>query len=104
MLLKADAPIRDPSTNPLAASISTLAQAATVLLMGCLGDRFGRRWVLMASLALSIVGDGIALAAPNACASGLGGTMVVVALVVAVLGAISLLLLVIGQQQGRAQR
>ena len=40
------------STLALAASISTLAQAATVLLIGFLGDRFGRRQVLMASLAL----------------------------------------------------
>ena len=54
------------ATLALAASISTLAQAATVLLMGFLGDRLGRRKVLMASLVLSIAGDGIALAAPSA--------------------------------------
>ena len=54
------------ATLALAASISTLAQAATVLLMGFLGDRLGRRQVLMASLVLSIAGDGIALAAPSA--------------------------------------
>ena len=54
------------ATLALAASISTLAQAATVLLMGFLGDRLERKRVLMAALLLSIAGDGIALAAPNA--------------------------------------
>ncbi len=54
------------ATLALAASISTLAQAATVLLMGFLGDRLGRREVLMAALVLAIAGDGIALAAPVA--------------------------------------
>jgi len=39
----------------------------------------------------------------DAYASGLAGTMLVVALLVALLGAISLLLLVIGRQQGGAQ-
>jgi hypothetical protein len=39
----------------------------------------------------------------NSYASGLAGTMLVVALLVALLGAISLLLLVIGRQQGPAQ-
>lgn len=50
----------------LAASISALAQAATVLLMGFLGDRLERRQVLMAALLLAIAGDGIAMAAPHA--------------------------------------
>ena len=54
------------ATLALAASVSTLAQAATVLLMGFLGDRLRRRRVLMAALLLSIAGDGIAMAAPNA--------------------------------------
>ena len=49
----------------LAASISALAQAATVLLMGFLGDRLERRQVLMAALLLAIAGDGIAMAAPH---------------------------------------
>jgi len=39
----------------------------------------------------------------NSYASGLAGTMLMVALVVALLGAISLLLLVIGRQQGPAR-
>ena len=41
----------------LAASISTLAQAASVLAMGFLGDRFGRRRVLAASLLLALLGN-----------------------------------------------
>jgi len=53
-------------TLALAASISTLAQAATVLLMGFLGDRLERRQVLTAALLLAIAGDGLALAAPHA--------------------------------------
>jgi MFS family permease len=54
------------ATLALAASISTLAQAATVLLMGFLGDRLGRRRMLMVALLLAIAGDGIALTAPSA--------------------------------------
>ncbi len=54
------------ATLSLAASISTLAQAATVLLMGFLGDRLERRQVLMAALLMLIAGDGIAMAAPDA--------------------------------------
>jgi MFS family permease len=54
------------ATLSLAATISTLAQAATVLVMGFLGDRLGRRRVLMAALLLSIAGNGLAMAAPHA--------------------------------------
>ena len=54
------------ATLALAASISTLAQAATVLLMGFLGDHLRRRRVLVAALLVSIAGDGIAMATPNA--------------------------------------
>jgi len=54
------------ATLALAASISTLAQAATGLLMGFLGDRLERRQVLMAALLMLIAGDGIAMAAPDA--------------------------------------
>ena len=54
-LVKAGAALHmQGATLALAASISTLAQAATVLLMGFLGDRLGRRKVLMGSLLLSI--------------------------------------------------
>ena len=54
------------ATLSLAATISTLAEAATVLLLGFLGDRLGRRRVLMAALLLSIAGNGLAMAAPHA--------------------------------------
>ncbi len=50
----------------LAASVSTLALAATVISTGLLADRFGRRGVLMAALALSAAGDLIAALAPTA--------------------------------------
>lgn len=54
------------ATMALAASISTLAQAATVLLMGFLADRLGRRRVLIASLLLAAVGGLLAASAPTA--------------------------------------
>ena len=41
----------------LGASVSTLAQAASVLVMGFFGDRFGRRRVLAASLLLALLGN-----------------------------------------------
>ena len=41
----------------LGASVSTLAQAASVLVMGFFGDRFGRRRVLAASLLLALFGN-----------------------------------------------
>jgi MFS family permease len=44
-------------TLDLAASLSTLVQAATVLLMGFLADRFGRRRVLLVSLLLAVAGN-----------------------------------------------
>jgi MFS family permease len=52
------------ATLPLAASLSTLTQAATVLAMGFLGDRLGRRKVLVGSLLLAIAGNLLAMAAP----------------------------------------
>jgi len=64
------------ATLALAASISTLAQAATVLLMGFLGDRLGRRRMLVVALLLAIAGDGIALAAPHAAMFLLGRALV----------------------------
>ncbi|CAK6697575.1 MFS transporter [Synechococcus sp. CCY9201] len=76
-LVKAGAALHmQGATLALAASISTLAQAATVLLMGFLGDRLGRRKVLMGSLLLSIAGDGIALVAPSAALFLLGRALV----------------------------
>ena len=53
------------ATLPLAASLSTLTQAATVLAMGFLGDRLGRRKVLVGSLLLAIAGNLLAMAAPE---------------------------------------
>ena len=48
----------------LAASISTLVLAATVISMGLLGDRIGWRRLLIASLLVAVVGDVLAAAAP----------------------------------------
>jgi len=49
----------------LAASISTLALAASVISTGLWADRLGRRRVLMAALLLTIVGDLIVAIAPT---------------------------------------
>ena len=48
----------------LAASISTLALAATVLSTGALADRLGRRRLLMIALVASMVGDLLVAASP----------------------------------------
>ena len=64
------------STLALAASISTLAQAATVLLMGFLGDRFGRRRMLVVSLLISLAGSVVAMLAPTAPLFLLGRVLV----------------------------
>ena len=48
--------MNEKATAALAASISTLGQAATVLLMGFLGDRLGRRRVLIAALLVVAIG------------------------------------------------
>jgi MFS family permease len=49
----------------LAASISTLMLAATVMSTGLMADRVGRRQALMGALVLSIAGDVIAALAPT---------------------------------------
>lgn len=49
----------------LAASISTLALAASVVSTGLLADRIGRRKVLLAALILSAIGDIIVVLAPQ---------------------------------------
>ena len=54
------------ATLALAASVSTLAQAATVLVMGFLGDRYGRRRILAASLLLALAGNLFSMLAPAA--------------------------------------
>lgn len=64
-LLRAARALDMGSTAALAAAISTLALAATVITTGMLADRLGRRKVLAAALALTIVGDLVVLMAPN---------------------------------------
>ncbi len=54
------------SVLALGASVSTLAQAASVLVMGFLGDRFGRRKVLAASLLLALIGNLLSMLASEA--------------------------------------
>lgn len=49
----------------MAASVQTLAIAATVISTGLLSDRFGRRHVLMASLVLGVIGSLTVAAAPT---------------------------------------
>lgn len=48
----------------MAASVQTLAIAATVISTGLLSDRFGRRHVLMASLILGVIGNLTVAASP----------------------------------------
>ncbi|MFN9645542.1 MAG: MFS transporter, partial [Cyanobacteriota bacterium] len=68
------------STLALAASISTLAQAATVLVAGFLGDRLGRRRLLAGSLLLASGGNLVALTAPMAGMYLLGRALTGIAL------------------------
>ena len=49
----------------LAASISTLVLAATVMSTGLLADRLGRRRVLVAALLVAIAGDALVALAPD---------------------------------------
>lgn len=64
-LLRAARALDMGSTAALAAAISTLALAATVITTGMLADRLGRRKVLSAALVVTIVGDLVVLMAPN---------------------------------------
>lgn len=64
-LLRAAKALDMGSTAALAAAISTLALAATVITTGMLADKLGRRKVLSAALIFTIVGDLVVLAAPN---------------------------------------
>lgn len=68
------------STLALAASVSTLAQAATVLVLGFLGDRLGRRRVLASCLLLAIGGNLLALTAPLAAVFLVGRALTGIAL------------------------
>ncbi|MFL0791099.1 MAG: MFS transporter [Prochlorococcus sp.] len=67
-------------TLALGASVSTLAQAASVLVMGFLGDRFGRRRVLAASLLLALIGNLSSMLAPDAGVFLLGRALTGIAL------------------------
>lgn len=64
------------SVQALAASMQTLAVAATVITTGMLADRFGRRLVLMIALILGAVGNLIVMISPVAAVYMIG--MVVV--------------------------
>ena len=55
-----------PSMQAIAASISTLALAATVVPTGVIADKIGRRKMLVIALVLTAVGDVIAAIAPGA--------------------------------------
>lgn len=103
-LLKADQVLAmQGSTLALAASLSTLAQAATVLLMGFLGDRLERRGLLMAALLLTIAGDGIAMAASQAGLYFLGRALAGIAVgAVLVLGFAALGTVTKPEQLGKA--
>lgn len=56
----------DITNRSLAASISTLALAGTAITTGLLADALGRRRVLQVALVVSIVGDLMVFAAPDA--------------------------------------
>jgi len=60
------------STQALAASMQTLAVAATVITTGLLADRLGRRRVLMTALLVGVVGNLIVAAAPTSSIYMLG--------------------------------
>ena len=60
------------STQALAAGIATIALAATVIPLGLVADRRGRRAVLMAALLLAAAGDLVAAASPDAAVYLLG--------------------------------
>ena len=64
----------------LGASVSTLAQAAAVLVMGFFGDRFGRRRVLAASLLLALLGNLLSMLSSEAGLFLLGRALTGIAL------------------------
>jgi len=53
------------SVQALAASMQTLASAATVITTGLLADRFGRRLLLMVALVVGAIGNLIVMVSPN---------------------------------------
>lgn len=68
------------STQALAASMQTLAIAATVITTGLLADRLGRKRVLMSALVVGIAGNLLVMASPNAAAYMLGMAIIGVGL------------------------
>lgn len=64
-LLSASSALNMGGLNALAASVSTLMLAATVITTGMMADRWGRRRVVMASLLLTVVGDLLVAVAPD---------------------------------------
>jgi len=68
------------STQSLAAGISTLALAATVIPGGLMADRLGRRQVLMVSILVAAVGQILTFASPDATIYLLGRVIAGIAL------------------------
>ncbi len=68
------------NVTALAASIQTLAVAATVISTGLMADRLGRRRVLLTALLLSVAGSLITALAPSAAIYLLGQAIIGVAL------------------------
>lgn len=68
------------STQALAASMQTLAIAATVITTGLLADRLGRRRVLLVALALGIAGNALVIMSPTAAVYMLGMAVIGVGL------------------------
>jgi MFS family permease len=58
-LLSAGTDLKMGSLTALAASVSTLALAASVISTGMLADRLGRKKVIFAAMVLAVIGDGI---------------------------------------------
>ena len=66
----------DMSNTSLAASISTLALAATAITTGMVADSLGRRKVLQAALVVSVIGDLLVFLAPDTTIYLLGRVIV----------------------------
>jgi MFS family permease len=64
-LLSAGKELNFGGLTALAASVSTLALAATVISTGMFADRWGRKKVIIAAMLLAIIGDGIVVIAQD---------------------------------------
>ena len=58
-LLSAGKDLQFGGLTALAASVSTLALAATVISTGMLADRLGRKKIIIAAMLLAVIGDGL---------------------------------------------